>query len=444
MYQAIRVALAGAAFVAAMAPATSFATTLTTLYTFTGGKDGAYPFGGLVNGANGALYGTAMLGGGGSCSGGCGTVFQLTPSGSSWKFSVIYTFQGDLDGQQPINLTPGANGALFGVAQFGGYSGCYDFGVLLGCGQVFELQPPGTGQTKWTFTTLHEFTGAADGAFPAYGVSLDSAGDVYGFALSGGTCPGATCGTAFKLTPKGKNWQFKVLHEFRGGSDGAAPYGSPMLDAAGNVYGTTSTAGRPEAICTPDSGCGTVFRLAPPAAGKKAWSKTTLWSFSGTDGAFLMGSLLVGSSGAILGTANLGGDTAVCAATSSTPAGCGTVWQLTPPAAGKSKWTRSVLWQFQAGSDGLDPTAGPTPYNGDLYVTGSGNGTQGFGSIVKMVPPQAGKKDWTTTSLYDFANGADGAQPTSSLLVHGTLLYGTTMGADGGPAGYGTVFSVTP
>jgi hypothetical protein len=425
------------------------ASTLKTLYTFTGGTDGAYPIGGLIEGPKGVLYGTTALAGGTGCGVGCGTIFQMTPptGKGAWTFSVIYTFAGQTDGQQPINLVLGAGGVLYGVAEYGGYSPCTLGGLLIGCGQVFALTPPAQGQAAWAFTTLHQFSGGTDGAFPAYGLTKDAKGDLFGMAFGGGNCTTLNCGTVFEVTPAGQNaWGFNVLWAFAGGVDGAAPYGTPLLDAAGNLYGTTSMGGvAGNQACNAAGGCGTVWRLSPPTSGQTTWTKTALWNFSGTDGIYPLGALIEDTSGNLFGSVNEGGLLKGCVPGGGIPPGCGAVFELSPPGSGGTKWTHKSVWSFTGGADGLYPAAGPVSRAGVLYATSGGGDLKGFGAITKMLPPAGGRKTWSVATQFSFANDANGAQPEDALLLRGGVLYGTTLGHDGpAPARYGTVFSITP
>ena len=121
------------------------------------------------------------------------------------------------------------------------------------------------------------------------------------------------------------------------------------------------------------------------------------------------------------------------------------MYELSPPAAGKTAWTRKILYKFSATNDGLYPTAGLTPSGTSFFTTTSGNGLKGFGSVVELTPPATGNGAWTETTLFDFTNVATGAQPTDALLLQGGALYGTTLGHDGpAPARYGTIFSILP
>jgi uncharacterized protein YceK len=432
----------------------AFAGTPTTLYTFTGAADGAYPAGGLVSGSGGSFYGTTLLGGSGCSGSGCGTIFKLTAPAAGktgWTLKTIYRFNGGTDGQEPVNLIADATGNLFGVATYGGVTAnlCTVGGTVLGCGTVFELSPPAAGTTAWTFTTLYSFTGGADGSFPNYGLAQDAAGALFGFTYGGGTCATKACGTVFRLTPPAAGhtaWTELTLHDFAGGKDGTAPYSTPLVMADGTVYGTTTAGGvSAPAACLGAGGCGTVFSLTPAGAGKPGWTKKTVWSFASTDGLYPEGSLIADSAGNIYGTANLGGATTICTASGSIPAGCGAVFELSPPAAGATAWTRKTLYKFAASGDGLYPAAGLTPSGTSFFTTTSGNGLKGFGSVLELSPPATGAKAWTEKTLFDFTNVATGAQPTDALLLQGGVLYGTTLGHDGvAPARYGTIFSILP
>jgi uncharacterized repeat protein (TIGR03803 family) len=222
----------------------------TVLYAFAGGSDGAFPNAGLAADNAGNLYGTTEREGNPSCpGGGCGTVFKLAPDGTE---SVLYAFQGDSDGWAPFSgLIADGSGNLYGETGYGGsYSGsdC----EANGCGTVFEVQPDGTK------STLYNFEGGSDGAGPGFGLTLDSLGNFYGTTGSGGGsgCGGIGCGTVFKIAANGTE---SVLYAFQGGADGAGPVGV-TVDSAGNLYGATQAGG----TCTFDeNNCGTVFKLAP-------------------------------------------------------------------------------------------------------------------------------------------------------------------------------------
>lgn len=164
--------------------------TLNTLYSFTNSSDGSLPVGGLVFDQAGNLYGTTESGG----AGGAGTVFELSPSGGGWNFTVLHSFTGQYG---PFaTLTMDGAGNLYGTAFAPG---------AFGKGSVFKLTHNGGG---WIFTDLHDFTGGDDGANPIGGVTLDAAGNLYGTTLSGGiagdNCPfqvNVGCGVVWEITP---------------------------------------------------------------------------------------------------------------------------------------------------------------------------------------------------------------------------------------------------
>jgi len=208
----------------------------TVLYSFTGtGGDGAYPYAGLVRDAQGNLYGTTP--GGGAYE--YGTVFKVDTTGTE---TVLYSFTGTGgDGTRPYaGLVRDAQGNLYGTTAHSGNSNYY--------GTVFEVDTTGNE------TVLYSFTGTGgDGAYPVAGLVMDAQGNLYGTTQFGGdlACGApAGCGTAFKLDTSGKE---TVLHTFTGTPDGNNPVAGLVLDAQGNLYGTTEGGGA--------DGLGTVFEL---------------------------------------------------------------------------------------------------------------------------------------------------------------------------------------
>lgn len=272
--------------------------TQTVLYQFTGQSDGSEPaFGALTFDASGNLYGTST----GNGTGTCGTVFELAPNGNQWAFNVIWTFTGYLDGCSSWSgVTFDQAGNLYGTTNEGGADGfgtafelspagqswsltpLHQFdnssdgsrsfgnlifnssGDLLGSnaeggagdeGGVFKLSPSGGG---WSLSVLHSFDGEADG--PQAAVQMDSAGNLYGTTVQGGT---HGWGNVFKLTPSGSGYTYTDLYDFTDGSDGGWPYGQIVMDANGNLYGVAEMGGiRGGDICG-SYGCGTVWELTP-------------------------------------------------------------------------------------------------------------------------------------------------------------------------------------
>ncbi len=377
------------------------AQTLTVLHTFSG-PDGLYPYSGVILDRAGNLYGTTYAGGASQD----GTVYQLKRAGSGYIHNQLHAFTGGSDGEQPWGgvifgpdgalygttnggpfqgsgtvfslrppvticrsvLCPWTETVLYGVGQFGGVEPAYGqiafdsagniygttaFGGAEGYGDVYQLSRAGNG---WTGTQLYSF-GDPDAQFPGHNVLLDSAGNLYGttdyggsngegtvFELArsasgwtenilfsfgalegaggypvagliadrlgnfyGGTVGDGVSACVFELSPSGNGWQLTVLHSFAISGDDEGPFGNLVLDGSGNLYGTTKTLGM--------HGLGNIFKLSPSGGG---WTYTDLYDFSnGGDGAYPIGDLTIDGSGNIYGT-NLG------------ESGNGVVWELTP------------------------------------------------------------------------------------------------------------------
>jgi uncharacterized repeat protein (TIGR03803 family) len=259
------------------------------LYTFTGGNDGREPYARLRFDAVGNLYGTTLYGGniGSACSEGCGTIFKLTPGSGGWTESVLYAFQGAGDGAAPYDgLALDAAGNLYGTAYTGGASAD---------GVIFKLSP---GSSGWTESVLHTFKGASDGKYPYGDLILDATGNLYGTAFQAG----AGYGVVFELMLNTSgHWTEKVLHSFEN-----APAGNPVaglvMDATGNLYGTTML-GVTQTSC--GGGCGTLFKLSPATTGWTY--KVVHQFGKGTDGFHPTGDLILDASGNMYGTTQAGG-----------------------------------------------------------------------------------------------------------------------------------------
>jgi uncharacterized repeat protein (TIGR03803 family) len=299
----------------------------TTLYAFTGSKDGGGPSSGVIRDRAGNLYGTTVFGGGKACSffgmPGCGVVYKLDPAG---KETVLHSFTGGADGLAPYgDLLLSWAGNLFGIGGNGGDTTSTFCGEtvlkltgLAGCGTVFKIDPAGG------FTVLHTFHGTDGGPFPDGWLVRDHRGNIYGMTGNGGIlsdCSGLGCGVVFRLDRNGKE---TVLHSFTGGADGAVTSASVVRDRAGNLYGTTSSGGDvSHTPCAGVGGCGVVFKLDP--AGKE----TVLHTFTGgADGANPSANLLLGKDGNLYGTAQDGGE-AGCSAPGTPLPGCGVVFKIT-------------------------------------------------------------------------------------------------------------------
>jgi uncharacterized repeat protein (TIGR03803 family) len=320
------------------------------------GKDGSYPYAGLIFDSAGNLYGTTFLGG--AYNG--GTVFELTPkAGGGWKEAVLHSFNpGGKDGFNPYaGLIVDANGNFYGTTVDGG---------AYGGGAVFELTRGAGG--RWRETVLHSFNpGAADGSGPYGGLVLDKAGNLYGTTSAGGAYD---YGTVFKLTSQaGGGWREKVVHSFNNdGKDGFNPYAGLTFDALGNLYGTTLYGGI--------YNVGAVFELTHNAG--KGLTEKVLHSFddngSGGDGPYA--GVIFDASGNLYGTTFYGG-----------AYGDGMVFELTPRSNGGT-WTETVLHNFNNnGKDGFNPYAGLIfDAAGNLYTTALDGGAYTYGTVVEIKP----------------------------------------------------------
>ncbi len=407
------------------------AQTETILHNFNNAATGGFPIGGLLLDAAGNLYGTTAEGGSLSyCKPvGCGLAFRLSPSSGRWQESVLRDFPNSAQGSA-AGLVEDAAGNFYGTTVSGGIvTGCLGFN-LTGCGTVFELSPTPTGQ--WKRTLLHAFTGGADGAVPYASLVLDAVGNLYGTTGFGGSdftgCPSIGCGVVFKLSPNsGGDWTESVLYSFTCGTDACErdPQAPVTFDAAGNLYGTTLYS---------TLGFGSVFELSPTTSGP--WTETVLHRFSGADGINPLGGLIFDPAGNLYGTTIYGGNLADCS-----KSGCGTVFELSPIAGG---WMESTIYAFTAGKDGHNPSSGLVRDAADnLYGTTQTGGIHNAGIVFELSPGSGGT--WTKKILHSFAGSTtDGAYPNRGPLILDATgnLYGAT--EVGGTYNVGVVFKITP
>lgn len=256
------------------------------LHTFQGSRvgDGSFAPVGLVRDKKGNLYGTTFSGGT-QCSsiGGCGTVFQIDPTGLE---TVLYSFTGGIDGGFPFaSLLRTDKGDFYGTTVFGG---SYNQGT------IFKLSSTGVE------TVLYHFTGGADGSQPAAGLVSDNKGNFLGTTTKGGASGN---GTVFRISRSG---QLTVLYSFQGGIDGSLPSAALVLDNRGNIFGTTNQGGT--------FGFGTVFEITAGGTEKILYSFT-----GGADGGLPTSALVLDNKRNLLGTTSSGGT-----------AGFGTVFSVRP------------------------------------------------------------------------------------------------------------------
>jgi uncharacterized repeat protein (TIGR03803 family) len=314
----------------------------------------------------------------------------------------------------------------------------YSFGLITALAILATLFATTTRATAQQERLLRSFGNGTDGTAPNGPLISDAAGNLYGTTLNGGAYEGQAIytGTAFELTPlKGGAWAETILHSFGGRSDGAGPAAGLISDAAGNLYGTTayggSSSGCPSAPIGP-GGCGIVFQLQPPATKGGAWTEKVLYNFTNwNDGANPQGILTIDSSGNLYGTTFNSGGFATE----------GTVFELSPRPTGY--WRIRVVHVFTGNTnDGGRPTGGLIfDSSGNLYGTTCFGGAYGSGTVFELSPKSGG--GWGENILFGFgSSSADGSCPNGGVAFDSRgNLYGT---AGGGINNYGEVFELTP
>jgi uncharacterized repeat protein (TIGR03803 family) len=356
-------ALAFCCFLFLMAVRPAQGQTETVLYSFGAAPDGALP--GYVTpifDAEGNLYGTTVHSGYYYH----GTAFELTPSGTE---AVLWSFGNGTDGQYPSSgLVFDAEGNLYGTTSGGG---------AYGGGTVFELSAPAGDEGSWTETILRSFGNGTDGNTLFAGVVFDTQGNLYGTTYYGGAyyCSGYGCGTVFELSPPSGgsgSWTETILHSFGAEKDGASPVASLILDAGGNLYGTTSYGTGSGCRAT----CGVVFKVTPSG------TETILHKFNFKEGYRPVAPVIMDADGNLYGTTTSGGTYGNKACDHS---GCGTVFELTPT---KKRWTETILHSFdQNGTDGINPGGGLVfDAEGNLYGTTTSGGAYSYGIVFKVTP----------------------------------------------------------
>jgi len=299
-----------------------------TLYAFTGGQDGQAPFS-LIQDAAGNLYGATFAGGDVTCQ--CGTIFKVAPDGSE---TTLYSFKGGNDGAYPqTGLARDSAGNLYGATngtgnipstvfkldpgghlttlhafqelgdgknplgspildRQGRLYGTTIHGGQVGRGTVYRITPNGKERV------LHSFGGTSregDGDSPASALIMDRNGNLYGTTIaggssacgSGGCCAGTGCGTVFKVAPDGTT---TILYRFLNDGHGKFPVGSLAMDRTGNLYGMTQQGG----------GAGTIFKLEPDG------TKSELYLFGIGTGGVPHAGLIIDRRGNLFGTAEGG------------------------------------------------------------------------------------------------------------------------------------------
>ena len=350
--------------------------TLTTLWSFTGGSDGGFPYDGVVQGSDGCFYGTTERGG----TNGNGTVFRISQSGT---LTTLHSFTGG-DGSAPqAMLVQDSDGAFYGTTSSGG---------SVSNGTVFRITIDGA------LTTLHNFTNGIDGTFPLGALVQGNDGNFYG-TTDGGGSEFCECGTVFQISSAGT---MTTLYQFNGSvglPDGDQPTAGLVLGSDGHFYGTTFNGGT--------NAAGTVYKIT------SAGTFTLLHQFNpNIDGAYPDANLVRASDGMFYGTTVNGG-----------LSGRGTVFKISPDGT-----TFVSLYQFTGTSDGASPKAALVQgSDGNLYGATTRFGTLGNGTIFQITT--AG----TLTTLSNFTGPPNGNAYINASIVqgsdgnfHGTTYYGGT------------------
>lgn len=398
--------LSRALTVAVVAATLSFAlfahasSTYTVVRTFNASAGGVLPAGALLMDDTGNMYGTNTQGGRNNG----GTIFELAPNGQGgFTYTDLYECSTALDCTLPVgSLVKDQAGNLYGASLFGHIfeitktsTGAWtaivlhDFGteiappsslVLDGAGNLYGINPAGgthnlgyvfelsPAQSGWSLTHLHDFNGT-DGAATTGntenqvgGLILDAVGNLYGATVAGGSsknCSGG-CGVIFELRNNAGSWTETVLHSLNG-TDGANPIAPLMMDAAGNLYGTTSNGGA--------KGFGSVFKTSLASG---TWQTRVLHSFTGAhlDGEFPDSGLVMDKSGNLYGTTESGGgDLRSCDVFNDH--GCGMVFELSPNGA---LWKETILKAFSGGKDGAFPQGVTLDGSGNLFGAAQAGG----------------------------------------------------------------------
>jgi len=322
---------------------------------------------------------------------------------------IIYMFAGGNDGEYvDSDLVIDGAGNLYGTSVQGGQ---------FGSGTVFQVTPTANGSS--THTVLYSFTGGADGGEPYKGVTLDSQGNLYGTAVTGGggSCEGG-CGVAYKLTNSGGVWTQTVIHAFTGGDDGSGPGSGVTVGRHGAIYGMTPTGGA--------NGQGVVYKLKPMADG--TWKLEVLHAFTGgDDGAGGSAGRLLLSKGTLYGVTTAGGAN-----------GKGVAFKITPT---KGVWQFTTIYAFKGQPDAGFPYSTLTmDSKGRLYGTTYYDGAHNLGSVYQLTLRHDGT--WKERVLYSFEGGMDGSSSSGNLVFDKTgIIYGTTS-AGGAHCDCGVIFKL--
>jgi len=361
----------------------------TPLYGFTGGTDGGRPESWLIQASDGDFYGTASQGGANNT----GTVFRMSLVGVTnvvgtitniATVTTLHSFTGGDDGATPVaGLIQGSDSNFYGVTTRGGVNDT---------GTVFQITPEGV------LTTLHGFTGGADGGYPLGGVIQGTDGNLYGTTSHGGA---NNTGTVYQVSTAGT---FTTLYSFTGGPSGAIPQAGLVQGSDGNFYGTTSIGG--------SNTYGTVFSISSNGA------LTTIYQFNKIDGRYPAAAMIQGPVGYFYGTTPLGGTRSE-----------GTAFKV------NSAGTFTTLFNF-GGADGTRPSSSLMQANDGLFYGTTFLGGYRYGTLFQL------DSNGVFNTMSRFLGDIEGGVPYAGL-IQGTdqYFYGTT--GFGGPGLNGTLFRFT-
>ncbi len=373
-------------------------------------------------------------------------VFNAKNSNASSQ-SAIYSFSGGSDGSNPSenpagNLLVDTVGALYGMTSTG--SGTSVFGT------IFKLSPPAIGQTNWTKTIIHEFTGGTDGITPIGGLVMDSSGALYGATYSGGSgCNNSTScgyGTVFKLMPpalENTAWTETILYRFTGKKNNMNPLGV-IFGPNGALYGATDN----NNLTVHGSNFGSIFCLIPPPVAGGAWTQETVYTFKGSKAnpGNPTGGLTFDATGALYGVSNGVGQPGTGEGLQS-----GDLFKLVSASVGKFPWKLTILYAFGTKDVGnFDPSGGLVlDAGGNVYTTALTSSTSNSGAVVMLTPPAPGKKAWSLSTLHQFGSVGDGFYPAGAITrdtsgsLYGATSYSVNEGDSNGVC-CGITYKITP
>ena len=392
------------------------AATETVLWNFNG-SDGepSFPYNdSLIRDRSGNLFGVTAMGG--TYNSGC--VFEMSPAANGgWTRHVLYSFSKAANTDLTGGLVKDESGNLFGVSSQGGSNDS---------GFVYELSPSNSG--PWELAILHTFppccVAPTDGLAPFAGLTMDSKGNLYGATTGGGT---SSLGTIYELSRQSNGqWTETLLHSFTDYHvEGGYPNSRLVLDAAGNIFGTTPQGGIVNGDCS--VGCGTIYELTQSNG---SWEFKTLHRFNGADG------LEPAYAGPVMdGAGNLYG-----AATTGGAFYAGVIWEERYSSTTNS-YTEATLFNFESGP----AEGGGSPLSITLDRQGNAYGTTAvtlysFGTVYKLTRSKSG--GLTETPLYEFMNGNDGGYLSGGVVLDDAgILFGLSEG--GGAFGDGVLYEVT-